>query len=123
MNFKTGAALLLASLAASSCVSSPGPRPLPPVAAQAGPTVDGRWVDKNGIVSTFQTGSFATRSTDSNTLLASGNYTQLSPTLIEIRITSLIRNTQSKVNCALVSSSQLNCTTDSNTQFSLSRQG
>jgi hypothetical protein len=47
----------------------------------------------------------------------------ISPTLIEINMTSLLRNTQSKVNCAMVSQSQLNCTTDSNNQFSLSRQG
>lgn len=122
MNFKTGVALLLAGFAAASCApSAPSPRALPPVAQ--GPAVDGSWVDKNGIVSTFQAGSFSTRSTDSNSLLASGTYTTLSPTLYEINMTSLLRNTQSKVNCALVNRSQLNCTTDSNSQFSLTRRG
>jgi len=88
-----------------------------------GPAVDGRWVDKNGIISTFQSGAFSTRSTDSNTLLASGTYVAISPTLYEINMTSLVRNTQSCVNCAMISPSQLNCTTDSNSQFSLTRRG
>jgi hypothetical protein len=80
-------------------------------------------VDKNGIVSTFQAGAFSTRSTDTNTLLASGTYVTLSPTLYEINMTSLVRNTQSRVNCALISRAQLNCTTDTNGQFTLTRQG
>jgi hypothetical protein len=87
------------------------------------PAVDGRWIDRNGIVSTFQNGSFSTRSTDSNTLLASGTYVSISPTLYEINMTSLVRNTQSRVNCALISPGQLNCTTDTNSQFTLTRQG
>ena len=37
-------------------------------------------------------------------------------------MTSLVRNTQSKVNCALVTPSQLNCTADSGAQFSLAAQ-
>lgn len=123
MNFKTGAALVLAAIAASSCApSAPSPRPMASAMPQ-GPAVDGRWVDKNGIVSTFQAGAFSTRSTDSNTLLASGTYVTISPTLYEINMTSLVRNTQSRVNCALISRSQLNCTTDSNSQFTLTRQG
>ena len=46
-----------------------------------------------------------------------------SPGLVEINMTSLVRKTQSKVNCALVNPSQLNCTSDSGAQFSLSRRG
>lgn len=85
--------------------------------------VEGAWVDPNGIVSTFAGGTFSTRTTDTNQLLASGSYVNVSPTLVEINMTSLVRNTQSKVNCALVTSNQLNCTTDSGAQFSLARQG
>ena len=55
-------------------------------------------------------------------LLASGTYTNVSPTLVEINMTSLVRNTRSKVNCALVSLSQLNCTTAEGAQFSLARR-
>lgn len=122
MKFKTSAAMLLAAIAVSSCVNtSPANRPLPPQIAPNTQPVDGRWADKNGIVSTFQNGAFSTRSTDSNTLLSSGTYVALSPTLYEINMTSLLRNTQSRVNCALVSQAQLNCTTDSNAQFTLTR--
>ena len=84
--------------------------------------VEGAWVDPNGIVSTFAAGTFTTRTTDTNQLLASGTYINTSPTLVEINMTSLVRNTQSKVNCALVSQSQLNCTTAEGAQFSLSRR-
>ncbi len=124
MNFKTSAALLCAAIAVSSCVA-PGPSQQTSMAPSParGPAVDGRWIDRNGIVSTFQNGAFSTRSTDTNTLLASGTYVTISPTLYEINMTSLVRNTQSRVNCALVSPAQLNCTTDSNSQFSLTRQG
>ena len=80
--------------------------------------------DANGIVSTFQNGAFSTRSTDgTNTLLASGNYTQQSDRMYEINMTSLVRKTQSRVNCALVTPTQLNCTSDSGGQFTLSRRG
>ncbi len=72
---------------------------------------------------TFAGGTFSTRTTDTNQLLASGNYVNVSPTLVEINMTSLVRNTQSKVNCALATPAQLNCTTDSGAQFSLARRG
>ena len=112
--------ILLACTTTLVACSSSGPRPLPPI--RQAPTVDGTWVDPNGIVSTFQAGTFNTRASDSNALLASGTYTTLSPTLVEINMTSLVRNTQSKVNCALVSQSQLNCTTAEGAQFSLARR-
>lgn|SRR5690606_18251492 len=111
---------LIAVATLTACVSAP-PR-LPPQQAQP-QGVEGNWADPNGIVSTFQGGTFSTRSTDSNTLLASGTYVSLSPTLVEISMTSLVRNTQSRVNCALVTPSQLNCTQDSGAQFSLTRRG
>ncbi|HEV7318254.1 MAG TPA: outer membrane lipoprotein Omp10 [Ensifer sp.] len=115
--------LLATAAALASCQSSPrvydggGP----PVQQASG--IEGSWVDPNGIVSTFAGGTFSTRTTDTNQLLASGNYTKSSPTLVEINMTSLVRNTQSKVNCALVTQNQLNCTTDAGAQFSLARRG
>ncbi|MCA1969694.1 MAG: hypothetical protein LDL42_11210 [Rhizobium sp.] len=113
--------ILLACTATLAACSSSGPRPLPPI--RQAPTVDGTWVDPNGIVSTFQAGTFSTRTTDSNQLLASGTYTMVSDRLVEINLTSLVRNTQSKVNCAMVTPSQLNCTSDAGSQFSLARRG
>jgi len=124
MKIKTILTLLAASAALAACQSSyPSDRPMP-VAVRA-PTagVDGAWSDPNGIISTFQGGSFSTRTTDTNQLLASGSYTMQSDRVIEINLTSLVRNTQSKVNCALVTQSQLNCTSDSGSQFTLNRRG
>ena len=52
MNFKTSAALLSAAIAVSSCVA-PGPSQQTSMAPSLsrGPAVDGRWIDRNGIVS------------------------------------------------------------------------
>ncbi len=111
-----------ASLMLSGCMSSPAPRSLPPIQQQQQTSVEGQWIDPNGIVSSFQAGTFTTRTTDTNQLLASGTYTSKAPTMVEINMTSLVRNTQSRVNCALVTSNQLNCTTDSGAQFSLARK-
>lgn len=112
--------IVLAGFALSGCMSSPAPRTLPPIEQPS--TVEGQWIDPNGIVSSFQAGSFTTRTTDTNQLLASGTYTSTNPKMVEINMTSLVRNTQSRVNCALVSPNQLNCTTDSGAQFSLARK-
>lgn len=122
MRLRTAVVLIGSATALAACVSS-NPRPIPVTASPVQPTgVEGEWVDKNGIVSTFQGGNFTTRTTDTNQMLASGNYVSQSPTLVEINVTSLLRKTQSKVNCALVSQQQLNCTPDSGPQFSLTRR-
>ncbi|OJF94513.1 outer membrane lipoprotein Omp10 [Pararhizobium antarcticum] len=114
--------VLAATAALSACQSGREIRQVQQPIRMA-PTVDGTWADPNGIISTFSAGTFTTRTTDTNQLLASGNYVNVSPTLVEINMTSMVRNTQSKVNCAMVGVTQLNCTTDSGAQFSLSRRG
>jgi hypothetical protein len=120
MKLRNIAALAGAAAALAACVSS-DPRPMP-VSTRAAPAgVEGAWRDPNGIVSTFQAGTFTTRTTDSNQLLASGSYVNTGPSLVEISMTSLVRKTQSKVNCALVNPSQLNCTSDAGSQFTLTR--
>ncbi len=85
-------------------------------------SVDGQWVDPNGIVSTFNNGNFETRTTDTNTLLATGRYTYSGPRIVQIDIRSLVRKTNSRVNCSLVSPTQLNCTSDTGSQFELNRR-
>jgi hypothetical protein len=127
MKIRTGLALITATAALSACVDFGGSRPPPVAMRNANPpprtmTVDGNWSDTNGLISTFQAGTFTTHTTDSNTILASGTYTVTSPSLIEINMTSLVRKTQSKINCALISPYQLNCTSDAGKQFSLNRQ-
>jgi len=121
MKFRTLLVLLGASAALGACTTS-SPRPVPVAASPAQTGVEGSWSDPNGIISTFQAGTFTTRTTDSNQLLASGTYVNTSPSLVEINMTSLVRKTQSKVNCALVSQNQLNCTSDAGSQFSLTRR-
>lgn len=121
MKIKASLMLVAASALLTACVSSEDTRPRP-VSAPQPQGVEGSWTDPNGIVSTFQAGTFNTRSTDSNTLLASGTYTQVSPNLVEINMTSIVRQKQSRVNCALVGPSQLNCTADSGSQFTLTRK-
>ncbi len=108
--------VLLGALA--SCQSTP--RSLPQI--ERPKTVEGQWVDSSGIVSTFQGGTFTTKTTDTNQLLASGTYFNVSPTLVEINMTSLVRNTQARVNCSMVSTNQLNCTTQTGSQFVLTRK-
>ncbi|WP_377290890.1 outer membrane lipoprotein Omp10 [Rhizobium sp. SG2393] len=116
--------LILAAIAATLSACQSEPREMStslPVAPQR-VTVDGSWSDPNGIVSTFTGGTFSTRTTDTNQLLASGTYVNINDKLVEISMTSLVRNTQQKVNCALVTPNQLNCTTDKGAQFSLQRR-
>lgn len=104
----------------SSCATEQA-RPLP--AAPQPVTIDGVWTDPNGLLSTFQAGSFNTRTTDTNQLLASGTYAKgQGQNLYEISMTSHVQNKQSRVNCALISSQQLNCTADTGAQFTLTRK-
>jgi hypothetical protein len=121
MKFKIAGTAILCAIALTACQTGGSYyRPLPPQPRVQ--TIEGTWADSNGLISTFQGGSFATRTTDTNQLLASGTYAQINDKLIEINLTSMVRNTTSKVNCALVTPSQLNCTSESGGQFSLTRR-
>lgn len=113
---------LIAAATLASCSTDSGDRPSP--AAQPMPTtIEGNWTDPNGLVSTFQAGNFNTRTTDTNQLLASGTYVKLpGNNLYAISMVSHVQNKQSKVNCAMISPQQLNCTADSGAQFSLMRK-
>jgi len=100
-----------------ACQASYQPRVVP-----TSTSIDGFWFDPNGIQSRFSAGTFETRSTDTNTLLATGTYVQLNPQLVQIDVRSLVRNSNSRVNCALVSPMQLNCTSNTGEQFVLRRR-
>lgn len=117
------ATLATVSMALSGCMSM-GPREAPtPAPGPQKASIDGSWVDPNGIVSTFRGGTFETRTTDTNSVLATGTYVYQSPTLVQIALHSRLRNTDSTVNCALVNPQQLNCTSSAGSQFSLRRAG
>jgi hypothetical protein len=113
-------AVIAAAATLSSCATEQS-RPLP--SAPQPVTIEGAWTDPNGLLSTFQAGNFNTRTTDTNQLLASGTYVKgQGRNLYEISMTSHVQNKQSRVNCALISPHQLNCTADSGAQFTLVRK-
>ncbi len=95
-------------------------RPMAP-APQSG--VEGSWISTDGVaVSTFSAGVFATTATDTGNKLADGSYRMVDPKTVEITVVSLIRNTTTNVNCALVTTAQLNCTSSAGQQFVLTRR-
>lgn len=119
LGFKKFAVLAVTAAALTACQSQSDYRATAPVAAG----FEGQWIDQNGILSIFNNGEFQTKTTDgTNTLLAVGSYTQVSQTLAEIEVKSLVRKTISKVNCSLSTSSRLNCTSSGGAQFTLTRR-
>jgi len=124
MKIRTGLVLVGAAAALAACVSSE-PRRLPvAVAPPVANSVEGAWADANGLTSTFTGGQFVTRTNDgTNTQMASGTYTTTPDGIIQINLYSNIKRTSSLVNCALIGSTQLNCTTATGSQFTLSRRG
>ena len=109
----------LAVILAACQSASYSPRPVPAAQPQG---IDGQWTDPNGIISSFNAGRFETRTTDTNSLLAEGSYRYVSDQMVEIELTSLLRQTTSRVNCALATPSQLNCTSSTGSQFTLVRR-
>ena len=120
----TRAALLMAAGGIlSACVSSgpaEGPGNVAPKAAASG--VEGDWLSSDGIaVSRLSGGVFTTNALDTGNKLADGSY-RVNGSVVEITVVSLIRNTTTNVNCALVSPNQLNCTSSTGQQFILNRR-
>ncbi|WP_422371451.1 outer membrane lipoprotein Omp10 [Hoeflea sp.] len=108
----------LAALLAACQSATYTPRPIQPQPQG----IEGQWTDPNGIISSFVNGRFETRTTDTNSLLAEGTYRYVSDRIVEIELTSLLRQTNSRVNCAMASPSQLNCTSSTGSQFTLVRR-
>ncbi|RCS23927.1 hypothetical protein DUT91_11750 [Phyllobacterium salinisoli] len=119
--FGAAATLAVVSMALASCQSAGPMGGNVPVASRGG-GIEGNWVDANGITSSFNSGVFVTRTTDTQEKLAEGNYRYESPQLVAIDLRSLVRGTTSRVNCAVVSPSQLNCTSSAGSQFTLTRR-
>ncbi|GAB1583027.1 outer membrane lipoprotein Omp10 [Phyllobacterium phragmitis] len=115
------AMLAVVSTALAACQSAGPIGGNVPVVARGG-GIEGNWVDANGITSSFNSGVFVTRTTDTNEKLAEGNYRYETPQLVAIDMRSLVRGTTSRVNCAVVSPSQLNCTSSAGSQFTLTRK-
>ncbi len=95
----------------------------PVAVARPSGAAEGQWVGTDGVaVSTFNNGSFSSNATDTGAKLAEGNYRYVDPNTVSITFTSLLRKTIVNANCAVVSQSQMNCTSSSGAQFSLLRR-
>ena len=120
------AAGLAATTALAGCQMGGGERmarlPSMPGAAPMASSIEGDWVSTDGVaISRFTNGQFETLATDTGAKLAEGTYSYVDPSNVSITLTSLIRQTTSQVNCALVTPTQLNCTGSGGQQFSLMR--
>ncbi|MET3589687.1 hypothetical protein ABID23_000773 [Bartonella silvatica] len=85
--------------------------------------IDGKWVDENGIISSFHEGIFETRAADTNEKLSEGTYSYVNTQYIEIEIRSILRGTISKVSCMISNNAtHLLCTSHTGSQFFLKRK-
>ena len=118
-SLKILAICLTGALASCQTVDYGGPVAVaPPVGA-----AEGQWVGTDGIaVSTFNNGVFSSAATDTGSKLAEGTYRYTDPNTVAITFTSLMRQTVVNANCAVVSQTQMNCTSSSGAQFSLLRK-
>lgn len=115
------------ALALAGCQSGGGPSysggGFSSTAPQPSSGFNGDWISTDGVaISRFTNGYFETLATDTGNKLAEGSYTQLDPSSVSISVTSLIRQNTTQVNCAMVSQTQLNCTSSAGAQFSLIRR-
>lgn len=115
---KAGALALLAVAVAGCQMAAPMRAPIAP--QRAG--FEGTWLSTDNVaVSTLSGGQFVTKARDTGATLATGSYRNIDQRTVTINVTSMIRNTTSNVNCALVNASQMNCTSSTGSQFTLVR--
>jgi len=114
------AGLLAAAIALSGCMSD-APYGGPIASAPTG--VEGEWLSTDGVaISRFSGGVFETVAADTGNKLADGSYRYADAKTVEITVVSIIRQTTTSVNCALVTPAQLNCTSSAGQQFVLARR-
>ena len=113
--------IVLAALAGLAGCQMGGGGPAPIAATPTG--VEGEWLSTDGVaLSRFSGGAFETIATDTQNKLSQGTYRYTDNRTVAIDVTSIIRQTTSSVNCALVTPQQLNCTSSSGQQFVLVRR-
>ncbi|SDO16410.1 hypothetical protein [Phyllobacterium sp. OV277] len=114
------------ALALSACQTGPIRDSGPVEASRPTDAIQGQWFDTSGVAfSNFNNGVFESRANDTKEKIAEGSYRFVSATLIQINFRAFARQgAQSLVNCSLVNAGQqLNCTSSTNQQFSLTRRG
>ncbi len=117
MTFARIAAPLAAAALITGCVAGP------PMGGPMATGIEGEWISTDGIaISSFSGGQFRSTATDTGRVLSTGSYRYVDNRLVEITINSVIRQTTSRANCAIVDRRQLNCTNETGVQFSLVRR-
>ena len=117
------AAIALGGLLLSACQmfdSGPGPVPV----AGGGPPrsqMDGTWASTDGVfVASFQGGSFVSRFTQTNEILAQGSYTIAGPD-ITMNWLSVATQQQRSANCSFRSTNTVRCQQVGGGSFELAR--
>jgi hypothetical protein len=118
----TGISALAAMLTLSACqtIDFGGPVAVapPPVGA-----AEGQWVSADGVaVSSLNNGVLTTSSAATGETLAQGSYLYTDGRNISLTFKSLVKQTTVNANCAVITPSQMNCTSSSGAQFSLIRR-
>ena len=117
----SAAAIAAAAASLAGCVGS-GPGVGGPISV-APRGVEGEWMSTDGVaVSQFSGGAFQTNALDTGNKLADGSYRMADARTVEITVRSLIRQSTTNVNCALVTPNQLNRTSSNGQQFVLTRR-
>jgi hypothetical protein len=89
----------------------------------AGSAVDGEWAGTDGATLTrFSSGNFLTTFVGTGETLATGTYQMVDARTVRIAMHSVVRQTDSSVDCTLVSASSLSCTGADGRQFGLVRR-
>ena len=116
----TGALLL--GLALSACQSLPY-RPMAPAApiAPAPTAMDGNWASSDGVFyASFQGGSFISRFTQTNEILAQGTYT-VDGNNVSMQWLSVQAQQQRSANCTIAGSGTVQCNQAGGGSFELTR--
>ncbi len=114
-------AMLMASVFLAGCQAFGGGTPI--AAAPPPDPISGQWVDSSGVgTATLQAGRFTNVANDTGNKLAEGNYVLRSPTTVDLNFRSLVRNTDVAATCLIVDQNQMNCTSSTGSQFSLTRR-
>jgi len=118
------AALLSAGCQTADYSTYPAPAALPPLAAAPAATpMDGTWTSNDGVfVATFQAGTFTSRFTQTNEILAQGSYT-LSGDVVNLQWISVATQQQRSAICAMSAPDTLTCNQSGGGSFDLKRAG
>jgi hypothetical protein len=116
-------ALLLGALSVGACQTGYYQSSAPPPMPTASTPMDGVWASTDGVfVATFQQGSFTSRFTATNEILAQGRYTVAGNTVV-MQWISVATQQQRSANCTIGSGESVTCNQQGGGHFELRRAG